>query len=209
MRLFVGLGNPGSDYAKNRHNIGFMAVDEIVHRHSFAPFRSKFQGQLCEGKIAGQKVLILKPTTYMNESGKAVQAAMAFYKLPIQDIIVFHDEMDLVAGKIRMKTGGGHAGHNGVRSIQSHIGSGFQRVRLGVGHPGDKEKVVGHVLNDFSKADQQWLDKMIEAIGENADLLIKGEDSGFMSKVSLALNPPRPKPPRDSQKDTKNKKEEQ
>ena len=209
MRLFVGLGNPGSDYAKNRHNIGFMAVDEIVHRYSFAPFRSKFQGQLCEGKIAGQKVLILKPTTYMNESGKAVQAVMGFYKLPIQDIIVFHDEMDLVAGKIRMKTGGGHAGHNGVRSIQSHIGSGFQRVRLGVGHPGDKEKVVGHVLKDFSKADQQWLDKMIEAIGENADLLIKGEDSGFMSKVSLALNPPRPKPPRDSQKDTKNKKEEQ
>ena len=209
MRLFVGLGNPGSDYAKNRHNIGFMAVDEIVHRYSFAPFRSKFQGQLCEGKIAGQKVLILKPTTYMNESGKAVQAVMAFYKLPIQDIIVFHDEMDLVAGKIRMKTGGGHAGHNGVRSIQSHIGSGFQRVRLGVGHPGDKEKVVGHVLKDFSKADQQWLDKMIEAIGENADLLIKGEDSGFMSKISLALNPPRPKPPRDSQKDTKNKKEEQ
>ena len=209
MRLFVGLGNPGSDYAKNRHNIGFMAVDEIVHRHSFAPFRSKFQGQLCEGKIAGQKILILKPTTYMNESGKAVQAVMAFYKLRIQDIIVFHDEMDLVAGKIRMKTGGGHAGHNGVRSIQSHIGSGFQRVRLGVGHPGDKEKVVGHVLKDFSKADQQWLDKMIEAIGENADLLIKGEDSGFMSKVSLALNPPRPKPPRDSQKDTKNKKEEQ
>ena len=209
MRLFVGLGNPGSDYAKNRHNIGFMAVDEIVHRYSFAPFRSKFKGQLCQGKIAGQKVLILKPTTYMNESGKAVQAVMAFYKLPIQDIIVFHDEMDLVAGKIRMKTGGGHAGHNGVRSIQSHIGSGFQRVRLGVGHPGDKEKVVGHVLKDFSKADQQWLDKMIEAIGENADLLIKGEDSGFMSKVSLALNPPRPKPPRDSQKDTKNKKEEQ
>ena len=209
MRLFVGLGNPGSDYAKNRHNIGFMAVDEIVHRYSFAPFRSKFQGQLCEGKIAGQKVLILKPTTYMNESGKAVQAVMAFYKLPIQDIIVFHDEMDLVAGKIRMKTGGGHAGHNGIRSIQSHIGSGFQRVRLGVGHPGDKEKVVGHVLNDFSKADQQWLDKMIEAIGENADLLIKGEDSGFMSKISLAFNPPRPKPPRDSQKDTKNKKEEQ
>ena len=208
MRLLVGLGNPGSDYAKNRHNIGFMAVDNIVYRHSFAPFRSKFQGQLCEGKIAGQKVLILKPTTYMNESGKAVQAAMAFYKLPLEDIIVFHDEMDLAAGKIRMKTGGGHAGHNGIRSIQSHIGADFQRVRLGVGHPGDKEKVVGHVLKDFSKADQQWLDKMIKAIGENADLLIKGEDSGFMSKVSLALNPPRPKPPRDSQKDTKNKKEE-
>ena len=209
MRLLVGLGNPGSDYAKNRHNIGFMAVDNIVHRHSIAPFRSKFQGQLCEGKIAGQKVLILKPTTYMNESGKAVQAAMAFYKLPLEDIIVFHDEMDLAAGKIRMKTGGGHAGHNGIRSIQSHIGAGFQRVRLGVGHPGDKEKVVGHVLKDFSKADQQWLDKMIEAIGENVDLLIKGEDIGFMNKVSFALNPPRPKEPRDSQKETKNKKEEQ
>ena len=209
MRLLVGLGNPGSDYAKNRHNIGFMAVDNIVHRHSFAPFRSKFQGQLCEGKIAGQKVLILKPTTYMNESGKAVQAAMAFYKLPLEDVIVFHDEMDLAASKIRMKTGGGHAGHNGIRSIQSHIGSGFQRVRLGVGHPGDKEKVVGHVLKDFSKADQQWLDNMIEAIGENVDLLIKDEDSDFMNKVSFALNPPRPKAPRDSQKDTKNKKEEQ
>jgi PTH1 family peptidyl-tRNA hydrolase len=200
VRLFVGLGNPGSDYTKNRHNIGFMAVDEIVHRHSFAPFRSKFQGQICEGFIAEQKVLVLKPTTYMNESGKAIQAAMAFYKLPIDDIIVFHDEMDLAAGKIRMKTGGGHAGHNGIRSIQSHIGAGFQRVRLGVGHPGDQEKVINHVLKDFSKADQQWLDKMIEAIGVNVGLLIKGEESSFMSKVSLALNPPRPKPSRDTEK---------
>ena len=200
MRLFVGLGNPGSDYTKNRHNIGFMAVDEIVHRHSFAPFRSKFHGQICEGSIAEQKVLVLKPTTYMNESGKAIQAAMAFYKLPIDDIIVFHDEMDLAAGKIRMKTGGGHAGHNGIRSIQSHIGAGFQRVRLGVGHPGDQKKVINHVLKDFSKADQQWLDKMIGAIGVNVGLLIKGEESSFMSKVSLALNPPRPKPSRDTEK---------
>ena len=200
MRLFVGLGNPGSDYTKNRHNIGFMAVDEIVHRHSFAPFRSKFQGQICEGTIAEQKVLVLKPTTYMNESGKAIQAAMAFYKLPIDDIIIFHDEMDLAAGKVRMKTGGGHAGHNGIRSIQSHIGAGFQRVRLGVGHPGDQEKVINHVLKDFSKADQQWLDKMIGAIGVNVGLLIKGEESSFMSKVSLALNPPRPKPSRDTEK---------
>ena len=194
MRLFVGLGNPGSDYTNNRHNIGFMAVDEIVRRHSFAPFRSKFQGQICEGTIAEQKVLILKPTTYMNESGKAVQAAMAFYKLPMDDIIVFHDEMDLAAGKIRLKTGGGHAGHNGIRSIQSHIGAGFQRVRLGVGHPGDKEKVINHVLKDFSKADQQWLDKMIKAIGVNISLLINDEESSFMSKVSLALNPPKPWP---------------
>ena len=190
MRLFVGLGNPGSYYIKNRHNIGFMAVDEIVHRHSFTPFRSKFQGQICEGIIAEQKVLVLKPTTYMNESGKAIQAAMAFYKIPIDDIIVFHDEMDLAAGKLRIKMGGGHAGHNGIRSIQSHIGAGFQRVRLGVGHPGDQKKVINHVLENFSKADQQWLDKMIEAIGINVGLLIKGEGSSFMSKVSLALNSP-------------------
>jgi PTH1 family peptidyl-tRNA hydrolase len=209
VRLFVGLGNPGSEYTRNRHNIGFMVVDEIVHRHSFAPFRSKFQSQICEGTIAKEKVLVLKPSTYMNESGKAIQAAMAFYKLPINDIIVFHDEMDLVAGKIRMKTGGGHAGHNGVRSIQSHIGSNFQRVRLGVGHPGDKKQVVNHVLKDFSKTDHQWLDTMIETIGENADLLIKGEDSSFMSKVSLALNPPRSKLPYDTKKIIKNKKEDQ
>ena len=208
MRLIVGLGNPGSDYAKNRHNIGFMAVDEIVRRHSFAPYRSKFQSEVSEGQIAGQKVLILKPMTYMNESGRAVHSAMTFYKLPLEDIIVLHDEMDLAAGKIRMKTGGGHAGHNGIRSIQSHIGAGFKRVRLGVGHPGDKEKVVGHVLQNFSKTDQQWLDKMIEAIGEHADFLVKGEDSSFMSKVSLAINPPRPKPPREPQKNNANKKEE-
>jgi PTH1 family peptidyl-tRNA hydrolase len=193
VHLFVGLGNPGSEYIKNRHNIGFMAVDDIVLRHSFAPFRSKFQGQICEGTIAKQKVLVLKPMTYMNESGKAIQAAMAFYKLPIDDIIVFHDEMDLAAGKIRMKIGGGHAGHNGIRSIQSHIGAEFKRVRLGVGHPGNKEKVISHVLKDFSKADQGWLDIMIEAIGVNVGLLIKDEESSFMSKVSLALNPPLPK----------------
>ena len=192
MRLFVGLGNPGSDYTNNRHNIGFMAVDEIVHRHSFAPFRSKLHGQICEGTIAEKKILVLKPTTYMNESGKAVKATMAFYKLPVDDIIVFHDEIDLAAGKIRMKTGGGHAGHNGIRSIQSHIGAGFQRVRLGVGHPGDKEKVINHVLKDFSKTDQQWLDKMIKAIGVNIGLLINDEDNRFMSKVSLALNLPTP-----------------
>ncbi len=189
MRLFVGLGNPGSEYRNNRHNIGFMAADEIVNRHSFAPFRSKFQGQICEGTIAKKKIIVLKPSTYMNESGKAIQAVMAFYKLPIDDIIVFHDEMDLAAGKIRMKTGGGHAGHNGIRSIQSYIGADFQRVRLGVGHPGNKEQVINHVLKDFSKTDHQWLDIMIKAIGENIDLLIKGEDSSFISKVSSALNP--------------------
>lgn len=209
MRLIVGLGNPGSEYARNRHNIGFMAVDEIVHRHSFAPFRSKFQGELSEGRLAGEKVLVLKPTTYMNNSGQSVHAAMAFYKMPLEDIIVFHDEMDLAAGKIRIKTGGGHAGHNGIRSIQSHIGAGFKRVRIGVGHPGAKEKVVGHVLKDFSKSDQQWVDKLVEAIGEQAGLIAKGDDSGFMSKVSLALNPPRPKPERKPATEHSNKKEEQ
>lgn len=214
MRLLVGLGNPGSDYVKNRHNIGFMAVDEIVRRHSFVPFRkSKFQGEITEGQLAGERVLLLKPLTYMNESGRAVQAVMAFYKIALQDIIVFHDEMDLAAAKIRIKIGGGHAGHNGIRSIQSHIGAGFKRVRLGVGHPGDKEKVVGHVLKDFSKLDQQWLDKLIPAIGDQVELLVKGDDSGFMSKISLAISPPRPKPPRkspvDPQKENQNKKDEQ
>ena len=208
MRLLVGLGNPGSDYARNRHNIGFMAVDEIVRRHSFAPFRSKFQGELSEGKIAGQKVLVLKPTTYMNDSGRAVHATMAFYKMPLNDIIVFHDEMDLAAGKVRIKTGGGHAGHNGIRSIQSHIGAGFKRVRIGVGHPGNKEKVVGHVLKDFSKADQQWVDTLVDAIGNQVELVVAGDDSGFMSKISLALNPPRPKSSSDHQKDSSNKKED-
>ncbi len=209
MRLLVGLGNPGTDYARNRHNIGFMAVDEIVRRHSFAPFRkSKFQGELTEGQLAGERVLILKPTTYMNESGRSVQAVMAFYKIALESIIVFHDEMDLAAAKVRIKVGGGHAGHNGIRSIQSHIGAGFKRVRLGVGHPGEKEKVVGHVLKDFSKTDQQWLDKLIPAIGDHAELLVKGDDSGFMSKISLAITPPRPKPLRNPQKEDQNKKDE-
>ena len=208
MRLLVGLGNPGSDYAKNRHNIGFMAADEIVRRHSFSPFRSKFQGVLSEGKLAGQKILVLKPTTYMNESGRAVHAAMAFYKMPLEDILVFHDEMDLAAGKIRIKTGGGHAGHNGIRSIQNHIGAGFKRVRIGVGHPGAKDKVVGHVLKDFSKTDQQWVDKLVDAIGDHVGLIASGDDSGFMSKIALALNPPRPKPLRDPQKNNSNIKED-
>jgi len=206
VRLLVGLGNPGPDYARNRHNIGFMAVEEIVRRHSFAPFRAKFQGVLCEGQLAGQKVLVLKPATYMNESGRAVHAAMAFYKMPLEDIIVFHDEMDLAAGKVRIKTGGGHAGHNGIRSIQSHIGAGFKRVRIGVGHPGNKEKVVGHVLNDFAKADQPWVDKLVAAIGDQAARIVSGDDSGFMSKIALAMNPEPVKPSPDPQaNNTKNK----
>ncbi len=196
MLLLVGLGNPGSGYARNRHNIGFMAVDEIVHRHSFSPFRAKFQGELTEGKIGTDKVLILKPTTYMNESGRAVQATMAFYKIKPADVLVFHDELDLAAGKIRVKRGGGHGGHNGLRSLHAHIGPDYGRVRLGIGHPGDKDRVVGHVLKDFAKADQEWLDKLMPVMAEDVGYLIKGDDAGFMNRVALVMNPPRPKSPK-------------
>ncbi len=196
MLLLVGLGNPGSGYARNRHNIGFMAVDEIVHRHSFAPFRTKFQGELSDGKIGTEKVLILKPMTYMNDSGRSIQAVMTFYKIAPEDVLVFHDELDLAAGKIRVKRGGGHGGHNGLRSIHAHVGSNYGRVRLGVGHPGTKEKVVGHVLKDFATADQDWLNKLIPAIADEADYLVKGDDAGFMNRVALVMNPPRQKPVR-------------
>ena len=196
MLLVVGLGNPGADYANNRHNIGFMAVDEIVRRHGFSPFRAKFQGQFSEGKIGAEKVLVLKPTTYMNESGRSVQAAMSFYKVAPEDIIVIHDEIDLAGGKVRVKRGGGHAGHNGLRSIHAHIGDAYGRVRLGVGHPGDKAKVAGHVLKDFAKADRDWVDRMIDGVAANFPLLVRGDDGHFMTKVAESINPPRPKPPR-------------
>ncbi|MDD9876452.1 MAG: aminoacyl-tRNA hydrolase [Magnetovibrio sp.] len=196
MLLVVGLGNPGADYANNRHNIGFMAVDEIVRRHGFSPFRAKFQGQFSEGKIGAEKVLVLKPTTYMNESGRSVQAAMSFYKVAPEDIIVIHDEIDLAGGKVRVKRGGGHAGHNGLRSIHAHIGDAYGRVRLGVGHPGDKAKVAGHVLKDFAKAERDWVDRMIDGVADNFPLLVRGDDGHFMTKVAESINPPRPKPPR-------------
>lgn len=193
MLLLVGLGNPGASYRNNRHNVGFMAVDEI-HRHwSMSPFRKKFHGDLAEGTIGGEKVLLLKPQTYMNESGRAVQAAMTFYKLAPGDVIVFHDELDLAAGKIRVKRGGGHAGHNGLRSIHAHIGEAYRRVRIGIGHPGDKDRVVGHVLNDFAKADAEWLEKMLGAMADNADRLVRGQDADFMSGVAQVMKPPRPK----------------
>ncbi len=196
MLLVVGLGNPGAGYANNRHNIGFMAVDEIVRRHSFSPFRSKFHGDLAEGKVGGEKILALKPMTYMNDSGRCVQAAMSFYKIPPQNVIVLHDEIDLAGGKVRVKRGGGHAGHNGLRSIHSHVGSEYARVRLGVGHPGDKDKVAGHVLKDFAKSERDWVDRLIEGVGEHFQFLADGDDSTFMSKVASVINPPRPKPPR-------------
>ena len=196
MLLLVGLGNPGAEYAKNRHNIGFMALDAIAERFSFTPFRKKFQGQIAEGVIAGEKVLALKPETFMNDSGRCVAAAATFYKIPAADIIILHDEIDLECAKVRVKRGGGHAGHNGLRSIHAHIGPDYARVRLGVGHPGDKDKVTGHVLKDFAKGDAAWLEKVLNALSEHAGLLIEGKDSDLMSKLADAVNPPRPsKPP--------------
>lgn len=189
MILLVGLGNPGEKYARNRHNIGFMAADAIVRRHSFSPPRARFQGLVSEGTLGGDKAIVLKPTTYMNESGRAVGEAMRFYKLAPADIVVFYDELDLEAGKVRMKTGGGAAGHNGIRSIAAHIGPDFRRVRIGIGHPGAKERVLGHVLGDFAKADAAWVEPMLDAMADAAPLLAQGKDATFANKVHLALNP--------------------
>ncbi len=194
MLLLVGLGNPGQRYANNRHNIGFMAVDEMVRRHSFGPWRSKFQGQISEGRIGGEKVLILKPETYMNESGRAVGEALRFYKLEPEAVYVIYDEIDLVPGKIKVKKGGGNGGHNGLRSIDAHIGKDYWRVRLGVGHPGDKALVHSHVLGDFSKAETLWRDKLLDAVATEFPLLIEGDSGSFMSRVAQTMNPPRPKP---------------
>lgn len=193
MWLIVGLGNPGSQYQHNRHNIGFMAVDEIIRRHNFSRKEKKFQALASEGVIGGEKVLLLQPQTFMNLSGQSVQAAAAFYKIPSDRIVVMHDELDLASGKIRTKFGGGAAGHNGLRSIDEHLGKDYWRVRLGIGHPGEKERVTGHVLGDFSGADREWLEKLLTAIADHADRLVKGDMDGFMSKVSQAMQPPLPK----------------
>lgn len=208
MRLLIGLGNPGAKYAKTRHNIGFMAVDEIVRRHGFGPWRTRFQGQCAEGTIDGEKVLALKPETFMNNSGRAAGEAARFFKIETADVVVLHDDIDLAAGKIRFKVGGGHAGHNGLRDIDAHIGNGYARVRLGVGHPGTAEEVHDHVLNEFSKADMDWLAPLIDAVAEAFPLLVTGDGQKFITKVALILNPPPPKPPRPdgangSGKDTK------
>ena len=187
MRLFVGLGNPGTKHAHNRHNIGFMAVEEIARRHGFAPWRRRFQGETSEGTLDGERVVLLRPTTFMNESGRAVQEAASFFKLGVDEIVVFQDELELPPGKVRVKIGGGIAGHNGLRSISAHIGNEYRRVRLGIGHPGVKELVHGHVLSDFAKSDRPWVETLCEAVADSAGLLVTGRDSTFQNKVHLVL----------------------
>ncbi|PHQ67584.1 MAG: aminoacyl-tRNA hydrolase [Sneathiella sp.] len=193
MILLVGLGNPGKGYEGNRHNFGYMAVDEIIRRHSFTPERIRFQGLTAEGTIGGTKVLALKPTTYMNESGRSVSEAMRFYKIPLENVVILHDELDLPVGKVRIKTGGGHGGNNGVRSLIAHLGADFKRARMGVGHPGEKHLVSGHVLKDFSKAERVLANKIVDSVGKHIDLLLAGNDANFMNKIALETAPPRPK----------------
>jgi peptidyl-tRNA hydrolase, PTH1 family len=187
MLLIVGLGNPGSGYAGNRHNIGFMVVDAIAKRHGIGPWRRRFQGVSAEGPLGGERVLLLLPGTFMNESGRAVAEAANFYKLGLPDIVVVHDEIDLAPGKVRVKTGGGSAGHNGLRSISSHVGNDYRRVRIGVGHPGAKELVQTHVLNDFAKSEREWVAALCDVMADNAGLLAKGEDASFQNKIHLAM----------------------
>ncbi|WP_380056967.1 aminoacyl-tRNA hydrolase [Falsihalocynthiibacter sp. SS001] len=191
MKLFVGLGNPGAKYAHNRHNIGFMALDHIAADHGFSPWRSKFQGSVSEGNLAGEKVILLKPETFMNLSGQSVGEAMRFYKLTPDDVTVFHDELDLAPSKIRVKKGGGHAGHNGLRSMHQHIGDTYARVRMGIGHPGHKDRVAGYVLHDFAKADQDWLDDVLRGISDGIAELAKGDSGKFMNAIALRTAPPR------------------
>ena len=197
MRLIVGLGNPGPRYERNRHNIGFMAVDAIVRRHRLSPSRAKFSAELAEGTVGGEKVLALKPQTFMNDSGRSVLGAASFYKIPPADIIVIHDEVDLAPGKLRVKRGGGAAGHNGLRSIDAHLGNDYWRVRLGIGHPGIKELVPHFVLQNFLRDEEAWVAPLVDAVAEAIPLLVEGNDQGFMNRVALILNPPRPKPPRE------------
>ena len=188
--LIAGLGNPGADYARHRHNAGYMAVDTIHASYPFGPWRARFHGVVSEGTLSGRKTFLLKPTTYMNESGRSVGEAMRFFKLPLSSIVVMHDELDLAAAKLKVKTGGGDAGQNGLRSITAALGPDYRRVRIGIGHPGEKHRVTGHVLGNFSRDDEDWLVPLLSAIAEAAPLLAKDDDTGFMSKVALILKPP-------------------
>ncbi len=202
MKLWVGLGNPGAKYSQNRHNIGFMALDHIAADHGFSPWRSKFQGQICEGVLGGQKVILLKPETYMNRSGQSVGDTIRFFKLTAQDVTVFHDELDLAPSKLRLKSSGGHAGHNGLRSLHEHIGEAYHRVRLGIGHPGHKDRVAAYVLSDFSKADQSWLELMLRGISNGAEAL--AEDNGAQFQNALAMKTAAP-PTRETTRERKSR----
>lgn len=187
MKLIIGLGNPGDEHRAQRHNIGFMAADAIARHHNFPAFKSKFNGLIADGTIDGERTLLLKPQTYMNRSGDCVGAAAKFYKIPPEDITILYDELDLVPGKVRVKVNGGNGGHNGLRSIDPVIGTNYRRVRLGIGHPGHKDLVTRHVLGNFAKADAEWLEPLLDTVGENAGLLLKGNDANFMNKIALAL----------------------
>ena len=185
MILVAGLGNPGARYAGNRHNIGFMAIDEIARDPAFSPFSKKFSGEIAEGVIDGEKIVLLKPLTFMNESGRSVGEAARFFKIEPKDVVVIHDELDLAAGRVRVKTGGGHGGHNGLRSIDAHLGTrDYKRVRLGIGHPGHKDQVSPYVLSDFHKVDREWLDPLIENVRRHFGLLVKGDDALFMNRLA-------------------------
>lgn len=191
MKLWVGLGNPGAKYARNRHNIGFMALERVAEDHGFGPWKTRFQGQVAEGHLGGEKLLLLKPQTFMNLSGQAVGEAMRYHKIDPADVTVFHDELDLAPGKCRFKQGGGAAGHNGLRSIIGHIGEGFARVRLGIGHPGRKDLVSHYVLHDFAKDDGDWLDDLLRGISEGAPALAQGEGAKFLNAVAARTAPAR------------------
>ncbi|WP_299402974.1 aminoacyl-tRNA hydrolase [uncultured Roseobacter sp.] len=191
MKLIVGLGNPGAKYARHRHNIGFMALDRMAEDHGFSPWKGKHQGNITEGRFGSDRAVLLKPETFMNNSGQSVQAAMRFYKLDPEDVVVLHDEIDLAPGKVKHKVGGGHAGHNGLRSVHAHIGPDYARVRLGVGHPGHKDRVPAYVLHDFAKTDEAWLDDVLRGVSDGAPFLAAGDPSKFMNAVALRVSPPR------------------
>jgi PTH1 family peptidyl-tRNA hydrolase len=197
--LIAGLGNPGDQYARHRHNAGFIVADALHAHYTFKPWRAKFEGLLSEGKLAGRKIWLLKPMTYMNDSGVSVGAATRFFKIPLGALVVIHDEIDLAAGKLRVKTGGGDAGNNGLRSITASLGPDYRRVRIGVGHPGAKTRVHGHVLGSFTKAELEWFLPMLDAIVDAAPYLARDDDAGFMNKVAVTLNPP-PKNPKPGEK---------
>ncbi len=207
MKLFVGLGNPGPRYANNRHNIGFMALDRIATDHGFTPWRQKFQGFVAEGRLGSERIVLLKPQTFMNLSGQATGEAMRYLKLTPEDVTVFHDELDLAPGKVRVKQAGGHAGHNGLRSIHQHIGDTYGRVRLGIGHPGHKDRVSGYVLSDFAKADADWLDDLMRGLSDGAPALAEGDSTRFLNAVSLRTAPPRSSTTTSPKKEADNKPE--